>query len=243
MSRLRHPIRAIREPFGKAGLTVAVVALVFAMIGGAYAASGLNSKQKKEVKAIAKSFQGTGPAGPAGLAGPQGPAGANGKDGAEGKQGPTGKTGPTGPTGAGSTGATGATGFSGFTETLPSEQTETGVVTGVLSGAEVEFIPISFSVPLSAPLPPNGLNTNTPVKPVGFQGTAGEDCPGSAEEPMAKPGILCVYLTKQTTTFAPEVRIPDENGGTEGAWRSGAYLLVEGLEGQRVRGTWAVTAP
>ena len=51
MSRLiiRHPIRAAREPFGKAGLIVAIVALVAAIGGTALAASGLNSKQKKEV--------------------------------------------------------------------------------------------------------------------------------------------------------------------------------------------------
>ena len=31
--------RRLKEPFGKAGLIVAVVALVFAMLGGAYAAT------------------------------------------------------------------------------------------------------------------------------------------------------------------------------------------------------------
>jgi hypothetical protein len=82
--------RRLREPFGKAGLTVAVIALVFAMLGGAYAATGLNSKQKKEVKKIAKSFQGTGPAGaagPAGAKGDTGAAGSNGQNGAPGKDG------------------------------------------------------------------------------------------------------------------------------------------------------------
>jgi len=76
---------------------IAVVALVFAMLGGAYAASGgLTAKQKKEVKAIAKSFQGTGPAGPAGPAGAAGPAGPAG---AKGDKGDTGSAGGTGPAG------------------------------------------------------------------------------------------------------------------------------------------------
>jgi hypothetical protein len=91
--------RRLREPFGKAGLTVAVIALVFAMLGGAYAASGLNSKQKKEVKAIAKSFQGTGPAGAQGPAGPAGPAGAKGDSGAPGAKGDTGSAGNAGAAG------------------------------------------------------------------------------------------------------------------------------------------------
>jgi hypothetical protein len=79
--------KRLREPFGKAGLTVAVIALVFAMLGGAYAAGGLTSKQKKEVKAIAKGFQGTGPAGPQGPAGAKGDSGAAGSSGAAGKDG------------------------------------------------------------------------------------------------------------------------------------------------------------
>ena len=58
MQRLRHPIRAIREPFGKAGLTVAILALVLAMVGGAYASGALTGKQKKEVKKIAKKYAG-----------------------------------------------------------------------------------------------------------------------------------------------------------------------------------------
>jgi hypothetical protein len=35
MKRLRHPIHSITEPFGKAGLTVAICALVLGLIGGA----------------------------------------------------------------------------------------------------------------------------------------------------------------------------------------------------------------
>jgi collagen triple helix repeat protein len=87
----------IRDRFGTAGLIVSIVALVLALAGGAYAAAGLNSKQKSQVKAIAKQFAGkpgaTGPAGPAG------PAGANGKDGANGTNGTNGRDGTNGTNG------------------------------------------------------------------------------------------------------------------------------------------------
>ncbi len=119
MSRLRHPIRAIREPFGKAGLTVAIVALVFAMVGGAFAAAGLNGKQKKEVTKIAKKYAGKpGSAGPQGAAGPAGP------------QGPAGAPGPKGDTGAkGDTGTAGANGKSVETGTATAGECPTGGAT------------------------------------------------------------------------------------------------------------------
>lgn len=89
MKRLRHPVRAIREPFGTAGLIVACVALIAALGGTALAAKGaLTGKQKKEVEKIAKKF-----AGKPGAPGVQGSAGANGKDGANGSNGTNGANG------------------------------------------------------------------------------------------------------------------------------------------------------
>jgi hypothetical protein len=85
MSRIKHPIRAIREPFGTAGLIVAVIALVLALTGAAFAAGKLTSTQKKEVEKIAKKFAGKN--GAPGAPGAQGAAGANGKDGANGANG------------------------------------------------------------------------------------------------------------------------------------------------------------
>lgn len=87
------------------GLTVAVVAMLLALTGGAFAAGGgLTSKQKKQVKAIAqteaKKFQGTG------ATGAMGPAGANGTNGAPGSPGQsvTGKAISGGACGTGITG-------------------------------------------------------------------------------------------------------------------------------------------
>jgi hypothetical protein len=98
VKRLRHPIRAIREPFGTAGLIVACVALIAALGGTALAAKGaLTGKQKKEVTAIAKRFAGKpGPAGAPGPAGPQGPAGAKGDTGLRGEKGEKGEKGERG---------------------------------------------------------------------------------------------------------------------------------------------------
>jgi hypothetical protein len=91
MHRLRHPVRAIREPFGTAGLVIACIAIVLALTGAAFAAGKLTSKQKKEVEKIAKKYAGK-PGAP-GASGPAGPAGGNGKDGANGTNGANGTDG------------------------------------------------------------------------------------------------------------------------------------------------------
>ena len=145
----------LREHFGTAGLVVAIVALVAALGGGAYAATGGSGDGK--ATASAKGKQGprgktgkTGPAGPAGPAGPTGPAGpvgAKGDAGAPGSNGAPGADGKSvtgepitagGACGAGVTGVkytlnatstnvcNGKNGTTGFTETLPSGKTETG---------------------------------------------------------------------------------------------------------------------
>jgi hypothetical protein len=75
-------------------VTIAVIALVFALAGGAFAASGkLTAKQKKEVEKIAKKFAKAGPVGPKGDTGAQGPAGPKGDKGEPGTPGQPGKDG------------------------------------------------------------------------------------------------------------------------------------------------------
>jgi Collagen triple helix repeat (20 copies) len=90
----------LRNRFGIPGV-ISVIALVFAMFGGAYAAS--NSSGGGKATASAKAKKGPrgpkGATGPAGPAGPQGPAGANGKDGSNGADGSAGANGPVGSNG------------------------------------------------------------------------------------------------------------------------------------------------
>jgi len=89
----------LRNRFGIPGV-ISVLALVFAMLGGAYAAS---SSEDGKATASAKAKRGPkgpkgakGATGPAGPVGPQGPAGANGKDGANGSNGSNGAPGTAG---------------------------------------------------------------------------------------------------------------------------------------------------
>ncbi|HEY0390452.1 MAG TPA: hypothetical protein VGC63_01950 [Solirubrobacterales bacterium] len=90
----------LRNRFGIPGV-ISVIALVFAMFGGAYAAS--NSSGGGKATASAKAKKGprgpkgaTGPAGPVGPAGPQGAAGAKGDAGANGSNGTNGSPGSPG---------------------------------------------------------------------------------------------------------------------------------------------------
>jgi hypothetical protein len=246
MKRLRHPIRAIREPFGTAGLIVACVALIAALGGTALAAAKLNGTQKKEVEKIAKKYAGKpGATGAAGTPGSQGAAGATGKDGAEGKAGPEGKEGPKGK--EGKEGPEGVEG-SPWTVygTLPSRQTETGTWSGIIGAEEDGYASVSFAIQLAAPLDEH----HVVIVAEGEEGEA-EKCSnaagttkGTAEKPLAAPGFLCVYVTSFERPVGRlfEIRNAGALSGI-GAARTGANLLLLGVVGEGGYGTWAVTAP
>jgi hypothetical protein len=107
----------LRNRFGIPGV-ISVIALVFAMFGGAYAAT--NSGGSGKATASAKGKPGPrgprGPKGPAGPTGPQGAAGANGKDGAQGAKGDAGQQGQQG-----QQGTQGNAGTNGKSVTLATE--------------------------------------------------------------------------------------------------------------------------
>lgn len=115
----------LREPFGKAGLIVAVVALVAALVGGAYAASSSDdgsataSKKGKKGKRNNKAKKNKAKRGPRGPRGKQGPAGPQGLPGANGLPGAPGAKGDKGSNG--SDGDNGAKGDAGASVTLVSE--------------------------------------------------------------------------------------------------------------------------
>jgi Collagen triple helix repeat (20 copies) len=236
---------------------VAFVALIFAMTGGAFAATG-GSGSSSPAKATASTTLATAakskakPKTKAGPRGPAGPAGKNGANGATGPAGPQGAAGSTGPAGAkgetgpaggagakGETGAAGANGAPGSPwtagGTLPSEKTEKGTWTitvpppveiGPGFTNSIDRAPISFNIPLETA--PTGVYLKIGEKLTGCQGTA--------EEPTAEPGYLCVYT--EVEIQAP----PGLNASTTHPY--GAVLgTLGGTPGGTAVGSWAVTAP
>jgi Collagen triple helix repeat (20 copies) len=263
---------SLRKRFGVPGL-IGVLVLVCTMAGVANAANnGLTAKQKKQVTAIAKKYAGkpgaNGAAGAQGAQGPKGDTGSAGTNGTNGTNGTPGSTGATGQRGAtGTTGADGAAGGDGVTGptgpegspwtelgTLPPEETLTGVwgfgkvTTGGAPAGPGQvpnyLLPIDFALPLEAPLPA----AQTHILETGASPTT--DCPGSAADPQAAIGHLCVYAGNQSGpgTFLFQGLTKPSTGiagaGLEGADVSGALLNIGAIAAEAFgSGTWAVTAP
>jgi hypothetical protein len=247
----------IHNKLGTAGLVVAIVALVAALAGTAFAAAKLNPTQKKEVKKIVSAEIKKHP-GPAGPAGPQGPAGAPGANGTNGAPGAKGATGPKGATGAkgtngtnGTKGATGATGFSGFTEVLPKGKTEVG--TFDLKNTPIYYeengeeklegeprgqdITLTWSIPLAA-APTGIIITGTgPNLPLVIGTGSAAECTGTAAEPTAPEGKVCVYVEEYSeASIFPEplAKVLSKR------YKSGATFFAVATNGV-IRGTFAVT--
>ncbi len=277
----------LRTRFGIPGV-ISVIALVFAMFGGAYAAS--NSASGGKATASAKAKKGprgpkgaTGPAGPAGPQGPagaQGAAGANGKDGANGVSGKSVITasvdGANEPAGEpceerggtslevegsgvkryacnGEEGAEGVPGTEGspwaVNGTLPVGATETGTWTlgEIKSGVEPEVVrlPISFTIPLAAPLDEvdvHYINASGQEELGPGDEVASTKCHGSVSAPQADSGNLCVYTGQLAVAVTWSSLIHRADTGEIGSATSGAYLNFPEPEGEaRGYGTWAVT--
>jgi len=221
----------LRTKFGIPGI-VSVIALVFAMIGGAYAANGEGGGKATSSAKAKKGPRGprgpVGPAGPAGPAGPQGPKGDKGDKGDAGQQGnegPEGKEGPKGdPWTAGGT--------------LPSGETEKGSWSVGFNSAGGGIADISFTIPLSAEL----AAANVHVAP-------DASCTGTAANPTAAKGHLCVYANAffSGNAVTPTIAKSGGPGLDVGASESGAVLLFQGTEENNENdlgfGSWAVTAP
>jgi Collagen triple helix repeat (20 copies) len=235
----------IRRRFTYANVA-ATLALVFAMSGGAYAASHFLITSTKQIspkvlkalkgKAGANGAQGatgatgaTGPGGPAGTgsAGPAGPTGATGETGAKGETGKEGKEGKEGK--AGAPGAKGETGPQG---PLQSGKSEFGAWGFTTHDEGFVYQTFSFPLPLTEPLPEANIHL---IEPNTSGGTA---CPGTVEDPKAAPGNLCIYAKKLDASLF----------GTGAAGPGGAFAGFfaptenKGGFGLVDEGTWAVTA-
>jgi hypothetical protein len=255
--------RRLKEPFGKAGLTVAILALVMALVGGAYAAGGLTKSQEKQVTKIAKKYAGKpGSSGPQGPVGPAGAAGTNGTNGKNGSAGDNGKSvvvtaATSGPSGECEEGGAsievegtpaskkhvcnGSPWTAGGT--LPKGQTETGnwAASGTpvpLFGGALHLLltPISFTIPLSSP--PSAVVIGVEEG----EGEANEaeaiengECAGTFANPGAGEGHLCVFIGGQHENLQ-EVATTISS--------TGSILVIHAAtaEGVLAGGSWAVTA-
>jgi hypothetical protein len=271
-----------RFTFANVAMTLALVLAMSG--GAFAAGKFLITSTKQISPKVLKSLQGKagsagavgaqGPAGPAGSAGPQGPAGpggaagAPGADGASvtsaevskssatcGKQGGSEFTSASGKTTAcnGKEGKEGSPWAAGGT--LPSGKTETGTwAFGEQPPETFVNVPISFSIPLAAPLGKghahfinkNGMEIDPEAKEVApTQCGSGIGPEVNASNPQAKPGNLCIYTAQLEKAKAnsglifDSGSVPFELGaGRTGAWEQ--FVLEGGV--QIGIGTWAVTA-
>ncbi|HET9153364.1 MAG TPA: hypothetical protein VFN85_04545 [Solirubrobacterales bacterium] len=265
--------KRIHNRLGTAGLVVAVVALVAAVAGTAFAAGGLTKKQEKQVIKIAKKYAGKngkkGATGPAGPAGPQGPKGDKGPQGPKGDQGPQGPKGDTG--GEGPKGDTGEAGICSETNPvceLPSEATLMGAwgTSGGqgTSAEDISLVSISFNQRVS-PVPVAvyqlfetlGVELNDgeaipygpfpapsePEEREADEEAFEEACPGSASEPEAAPGILCIYEDEAAREgFPGRPGFFPPSSIYEAANEFGMVVPFKLGSETSARGSWAVTA-
>jgi hypothetical protein len=279
----------LRDRIGVPGI-ISVIALVFASVGGAFAANNDGGGSSGSEAITSKAKRGKpgkpgkpgkrGPTGPTGPVGPVGPPGPPGSPGAKGDPGPPGAPGDDGTSvtntslnpgnvncpeggaefkvGSG-TPTFACNGETGFTETLPEGESLRGLWTvgGGPPSTVGTFIQtaISFGIPV-VPAPTMYYVYETETEACLFHPLTGGEancsideeeevdvvCPGTAENPLAEPGKLCVYaaVDQQNEVFFANTNTEAlENPEPE----SGAVLpFTSGKNGGLAKGSWVVTA-
>jgi hypothetical protein len=246
---------------------IATLALVFAMTGGAYAASKVLITSTKQISPkVLKSLKGKagvngaqGPAGPAGGVGAQGAAGARGGNGAAGTNGKDGVSVTSGVELAGVNCKAGGSKFvavSGTTyacngekgkngtfegQSLPEGKTLTGTyAAATFSEAGAPTLGFGKAVTgISFALPVAGELIGHYIKAGVTSLPAG--CTGTVNEPGAEAGNLCVFSENEENLFFGNASI-----GLRGSPTANIGFEVAGLAAAKgnvyLSGTWAVTA-
>jgi hypothetical protein len=288
---------SFRNRFGIPG-AISVIALVFALVGGAFAANNLGGSGDGATASAKKSSKGPrGPRGPKGASGatgatgPIGSAGAKGDAGAPGANGQNGEPGTPGKDGKGVTSAS----FEGTDEplsepceeaggvefksaspttyacngtdgangepwtaggTLPSGATETGSWSfgATLAGTPLidigageknphaVLVPISFPIPLSAPLE-EGHAIYVPFEDTTTAHCSAPPINGTVEDPQAESGYLCVYASLALEGgFTPDQSLVFlASGFANKVGKAGTSLRLNITENTIGYGAWAVT--
>jgi hypothetical protein len=226
-------ISPTRKHFNYANV-VATLALLFAMSGGALAASRIIITSTKQIKpSVLKVLKGA-----AGKTGAVGPAGATGPGGAQGPQGSQGSAGSNGEKGA--TGPEGSPWTAGGT--LPEGKSEHGTWSFNQYDSPLTNHPkiaISFPIPLEKPID----ESHTEFIPEGGTGTKVKCEEGTAENPKAALGYFCLYVqTAEIKTFFDF--LTPEGLEEPGVGMSGTILNLESDEEESEGyGDWVVRAP
>ncbi len=158
--------------------------------------------------------------------------------GARGVPGVAGPSGPAGP--AGAAGAQGAQGIQGPAGPFPSGNAPGGVtirgsfVQSAPSGAPFVFASYPFGFQLSAAPTIHYILSGT---------TAPAGCPGTAANPQANPGHLCVYESYVGNRASPCIFNPTGGCGSASRWGFNLAVYPAAAGAFYAGGTWAVTSP
>jgi hypothetical protein len=217
-------VKHLRSKLTYSNVMVTVLAVLVIGGGTAYAASEMlpkNSVGSKQIKKEAVTPAKLSKASKAALTGPQGPkgnTGATGPQGLKGDQGNRGEIGPAGP----------------LVETLPSGKTERGQYSfaGQTGSGYSPVNSVSFALPLASA--PSGHL-------IAISGAPTAECPGTASQPEAAPGNLCVYETRADGGKGPSESSLREV--EEGRFGITFYVPLPSSTNWEIEGTWAVTAP